>query len=215
MAVKKRPPAKRPAIKAHKAPAVPVMDQGPVTAKFDYEADADSMGAPGQNALLNITGLVDLALQYQGEIAELMAKVKDKQDQYNRIVESTLPDAMVAANTNSLGLASGGTVKIEEGLSVSLPKSRLAEICKWLRANKLRGLIGQEVIIMDLKGKTPLEVKKKLAAFGVKATIAENVNTASAKAMLQQRMRDSKAVNLPLFGAFPWRKAIIKVGAKQ
>jgi len=215
MAVKKRPLAKRPAIKARKAPAVPVMDQGPATAKFDYEADADSMGAPGQNALLNITGLVDLALQYQGELAEMAAKMKDKQGQLDRIIENTLPDAMVAANTSNLGLLNGGSVKIEEGLSVSLPKSKLADICKWLRANKLRGLIKQEVIIMDLKGKPPLEVKKKLAALGVKAAIAENVNTASAKAMLQQRMRDSKAVNLPLFGAFPWRKAIIKVGAKQ
>lgn len=184
----------------------------------DIMKQLESEGAQeGATSLAELTGMAELALDIEAEIAQLEADLKEAKGRYNKIVLDKLPLAMQNAKSPSFEVTKGGVnrkVSFKEEMSCNVPKKRLDEIVAKLRTEEYdAGDMIKNTITIELgagKDNAAGEIMAKAEEVGVEAVRQETVNTASLKALLKARRKDNKSDDLSFFGAYVVTKATIK-----
>lgn len=172
---------------------------------------------PSDSSVKRISELAQLQLQLEAELADAEEKFKAAAERLRQIQERELPDALAAAGVEELKLDNGAKLTVKEDLKISVGQERMPGVCSWLRKNKHDDIIKRECTISLPKGTDPkliARIEKGLKALQVDYSIAENVHSQTLKALLKEQMADpkkAKNINLPDFGAFPFKKAVIKL----
>lgn len=172
--------------------------------EFAIEASAEQLS--------EITSLALEQLRLEDEIASYEAQVKELKQQLAKIQQGLLPDALFAAGMSEFKTLKGDQVKVEEDLSVSVPKAKLEFITSWLEEHGHGDTITGKVAV-DLPKNSHNEraaAVEALLAAGLEPYEDMTVNTMTLKSILKKHMADGNKIDLNEFGAFSWRKAKIK-----
>jgi hypothetical protein len=172
---------------------------------------------PTDAAITRISELAVLQLQLETELADAEEKFNAAAERLRQVQERELPDALIAAGVEELKLANGAKLTVNEDLKISVGQERMPRVCAWLKRNNHDDIIKRECTISLPKGTDPkliARIEKGLKVLQVEYSIKENVHSQTLKALLKEQVADpkkAKNINLSDFGAFPFKKAVIKL----
>lgn len=178
-----------------------------------FEIEDEFMEAT-DGELLSISKLAMLQLALEAKVDACEEALKQAKSDLRRVQEGQLPEAMLKARQTEFTLDDGRKVKLDRGISISVPKKRLPEICDWLVDQNRPDMISDTATI-DF-GKSNDNQVKALKAFaddaGLTAVLTRSVNSGSLKSLLK-KMQEAGELDkdLEFFGAYDWKKAVIKL----
>jgi len=178
-------------------------------------ADAAPRIAPGDNALRSVSAIAEKAIALEDEISALEELMKRKVDEYRRILEHQLPEAMKEVGLTDFSVRDGSRVETKIITRASPPADKKAEMYKWLRDNKLGDLIKTEVSLSFPAGREKdarvfLQVIAGLTpAQNIPAEFSEGVHANTLTAFVKRRLADGKPLPLATFGV--WQGEVAKI----
>ena len=175
-------------------------------ASDEFEVEA----TPEQLATVHDLAIEQLRLEKAIENKE--SELKDLKKDLAKIQQGLLPDTLTAAGLSEFKTVKGDEITIKEDLAVSIPKNKLSFITEWLEERGHGETITGKIYV-DLPKNSHNERQaaiEALIAAGLEPVEDMTVNTATLKAILKKHLADGENIDLSEFGAFAWRKSVIK-----
>tara|TARA_R100001594_G_scaffold150592_1_gene212545 strand:- start:965 stop:1516 length:552 start_codon:yes stop_codon:yes gene_type:complete len=172
---------------------------------FEVEADADQI----KTAIV----LAEKQSALETDLDKLENQIKEKKKELRHIQEKLLPEALDQLNLTEMVLPHGGKVLVKSDMSISVPKGRLGEITGWLKENGHGDIIKSEVSVPFGKGQGNMvgHLKSYLDEVGLTCEETQSVASGTLKALLKEQLEAGDLdKELGFFGAFAWKKAIVK-----
>jgi len=176
-----------------------------------FENDADALKVSDET-VTGISGLARRAKLLEKEISDLTASLAEKEENYRKLTEHSIPEAMAEAGMRKFVMEDGSMVDIKPFYGASIPKARQAEAFTWLRQNGFDDIIKNTVSVRFGRGEDELcaRLLQVLGEQGYPAEQAEKVEPQTLKAWVKERIEKGQPVDSELFGVFVGQKAIIK-----
>lgn len=157
----------------------------------------------------------DLA-ERQVKIEEYIAKCEDNlakaKENWRRVAEVALPNAMAEVGMSEFKLSNGTMVKVKQEVYASMPEDNGAAFA-WLRSHHLDGVIKNIISCQFSKGGDADAVRAAhlLAENGFHPEQKQNVHPMTLKALIREQM--DKGVDVPLkdFGAYVVNRAKVEL----
>lgn len=162
-----------------------------------------------------ITGIAALARRAKSlekQISDEEDTLKGLKDQYRKLTEQTIPDALAELGMTSFRMEDGSSIDIKPFYSASITEARRAEAFQWLRDNGFDDIIKNTVSVRFGRGEDELcnRLLGLLGQQGFPAEQAEKVEPSTLKAWVRERVERGDQFPMELFGAFIGKKASIK-----
>lgn len=151
-------------------------------------------------------------MRLENEVEKKEKELKDVKAELMKIQQGFLPDAIQNCGLSEFKTQRGDIVTVKDDMSVSVPKTKLDDIVKWLEENNHGDIITGSVYV-NLPRNSHNERQAAIEALvdaGLEPSETMTVNTATLKSILSARLKRGEKINLEDFGGFAWRKAIIK-----
>lgn len=175
-----------------------------------FEDDAGALKVSDEN-ISGIAGLARRAKLLEKEIADLSDSLKEKEDNYRKLTEQTIPEAMAEAGMRKFVMEDGSSIDIKPFYGASIPKARQAEAFQWLRDNGFDDIIKNTVSVRFGRKEDELCAKliQLLASQGYSPEQSEKIEPQTLKAWAKERIEKGQPVDSELFGIFIGQKAVI------
>ena len=159
-----------------------------------------------------IAGLARRAKLLEKEIAEMEETLKERAEQYRKLTEQTIPEAMAETGMKKFVMEDGSAIDIKPFYGASIPKARQAEAYQWLRDHGFDDIIKNTVSVRFGRNEDELCVRllNLLGAQGYPAEQAQKIEPQTLQAWVKERVEKGEAVDTELFGVFIGQKAVIK-----
>jgi hypothetical protein len=176
-----------------------------------FENDASVYALKDDN-LRGISALVQQARVAEQEMAEMEQALKDIKDNYRKLTEEVIPEAMSEIGMKSLKMDDGSSLEIKPFYSASISEARRAEAYQWLRDNGFDDIIKNTVSVRFGRGEDELcsQLLNLLGEKGFPADQAEKIEPMTLKAWVKEMVERGNEFPSELFGAYIGQKAIIK-----
>ena len=176
-----------------------------------FEDDASAFKVSDDN-VSGIAGLARRAKMLEKEIADMEEVLKERSEQYRKLTEQTIPEAMAEAGMKKFVMEDGSSIDIKPFYGASIPKARQAEAYQWLRDAGFDDIIKNTVSVRFGRGEDELCVRllNLLGTQGYPAEQAQKIESQTLKAWVKERVEKGQTVDTELFGVFIGQKAIIK-----
>jgi hypothetical protein len=176
-----------------------------------FESDANALQVSDEQ-VTGISGLARMAKLLEKEISDMENTLSEKQEQYRKLTEQTIPEAMAEAGVKSFAMADGSSISIKPFYGASIPKARQAEAFQWLRDNGFDDIIKNTVSVRFGRKEDELcsRLLNLLGEQGYPAEQAQKIEPQTLKAWVKERVEKGQPVDTELFGIFIGQKAIIK-----
>ena len=176
-----------------------------------FEKDAEAFKV-ADNDLAGVSAMARRAKELEKEIKDLESVVKERADQYRKLTEESIPEAMTGLGMKSFKLADGSSIEVKPFYSASISAERKAEAFKWLRDNGFDDIIKNTVSVRFGRGEDELcaRLLNLLGQQGFPADQAEKVEPMTLKAWVKEQVERGNAFPAELFGAYIGQKATIK-----
>lgn len=180
---KKAPPKSAPA-----APPKPRLPGAHI--KIPSHTDLSAQFGPTVATLTDVRLLAVRQIKIEDEIAELNERLADAGRRLAQVKQEDLPMAFDAAGIKRLVLPEGFDISVADFITGSIKPENIAAAHQWLRANKLGGLIKNQVKVAFGKGDD--KKAKALAAFLKKQKVeferTEGVHPMTLKAFVREQL---------------------------
>jgi len=176
-----------------------------------FEEDAEALKVKDTD-LEGLAALARRAKELSAEIADLESVTKERTEQYRKLTEESIPEAMAGLGMKSFKLADGSSIDVKPFYSASISAARKAEAFQWLRDNGFDDIIKNTVSVRFGRGEDELcaRLLDLLGTQGFPAEQAEKVEPMTLKAWVKEQVERGNAFPAELFGAFIGQKATIK-----
>jgi hypothetical protein len=176
-----------------------------------FENDADALKVSDET-VTGIAGLARRAKLLEKEISDLTDSLKEKEENYRKLTEQTIPEAMAEAGMRKFVMEDGSLVDIKPFYGASIPKARQAEAFDWLRKNGFDDIIKNTVSVRFGRNEDELcrRLLDLLGQQGYPAEQTEKIESQTLKAWVKERVEKGQPVDSELFGVYIGQKAIIK-----
>jgi len=176
-----------------------------------FEQDAEALKVQDTD-LEGLAALARRAKELEKEIKDLELVVKERADQYRKLTEESIPEAMTGLGMKSFKLADGSSIEVKPFYSASISADRKAEAFRWLRDNGFDDIIKNTVSVRFGRGEDELcaRLLDLLGEKGFPADQAEKVEPMTLKAWVKEQVERGNAFPAELFGAYIGQKATIK-----
>jgi hypothetical protein len=176
-----------------------------------FENDADALKVSDEQ-VSGIAGLARRAKMLEKEIADLEATLSERSEQYRKLTEMTIPEAMAESGMKKFVMEDGSMIDIKPYYGASIPKARQAEAYQWLRDHNFDDIIKNTVSVRFGRGEDELCVRllNLLGTQGYPAEQAQKIEPQTLKAWVKERVEKGEPVDTELFGVFIGQKAVIK-----
>lgn len=176
-----------------------------------FEKDA-AVFAVQDEGLDGISKLAKRAKELEKELEEFEAILKDRKDQYRKLVEEAIPEALATLGMKSFKMEDGSQVEIRAYYSASISEARRAEAFQWLRDHGHDDLIKNIVSVRFGRGEDELcaNLLNNLRQHGYPVDQTEKVEPMTLKAWVREQMERGNEFPSDLFGAYAGQKAVIK-----
>lgn len=176
-----------------------------------FEDDADALKV-SDDQVSGISGLARRAKLLEKEISEMEDTLKERAEQYRKLTEQTIPEAMAEAGMKKFVMEDGSMIDVKPFYSASIPKARQAEAFAWLREHGMDDIIKNTVSVRFGRGEGELcaRLLNLLGQQGFPAEQAEKIEPQTLKAWVKERVEKGQPVDSELFGVYIGQKATIK-----
>jgi len=176
-----------------------------------FENDAGALQVKDDD-ISGIAALARRAKLLEKEIDDLEETVKERKNQFRKITEEALPEALAQLGMSSFKMEDGSSIDIKPFYSASISEARRAEAFQWLRDHGFDDIIKNTVSVRFGRGEDELCVRllDLLGQQGYPAAQAEKVEPQTLKAWVKERVERGEEFPTELFGAFIGKKATIK-----
>jgi hypothetical protein len=176
-----------------------------------FEDDAGALKVSDEQ-VTGIAGLAKRAKMLEKEIAEMEEVLSERAEQYRKLTEQTIPEAMAETGMKKFVMEDGSSIDIKPFYGASIPKARQSEAFQWLRDHGFDDIIKNTVSVRFGRNEDELCVRllNLLGEQGYPAEQAQKIEAQTLKAWVKERVEKGEPVNTELFGVFIGQKAIIK-----
>jgi hypothetical protein len=176
-----------------------------------FENDADALKVSDES-VTGIAALAKKAKMLEKEIEDLGASLKEKEEQYRALTETSIPEAMAESGMKKFVMADGSMIDIKPFYGASISKARQAEAFQWLRDHGFDDLIKNTVSVRFGRKEDELAARmiQLLRQQGFMPEQTEKVEPQTLKAWVKERVEKGQPVDSELFGVFIGQKATIK-----
>lgn len=176
-----------------------------------FEQDADALQVKDTD-LSGISALAKRAKQLEKELEDQEAVVKEKKEQYRKLIEEAIPEALAGLGMKSFKMEDGSSIEVKSFYSASISEARRAEAFEWLRTNNFGDLIKNTVSVRFGRGEEQLcqRAMEMLTSSGFPVEQAEKVEPMTLKAWVKERVEKGSEFPSELFGVYIGQKATIK-----
>ena len=176
-----------------------------------FETDAGAYKV-ADDQVAGIAGLAKRAKMLEKEIADMEEVLGERSEQYRKLTEQTIPEAMAEAGMRKFVMEDGSSIDIKPFYGASIPKARQAEAYKWLRDNGFDDIIKNTISVRFGRNEDELSARllNLLGTQGFPAEQAQKIEPQTLKAWVKERVEKGQPVDTELFGVFIGQKAIIK-----
>ena len=176
-----------------------------------FEDDAGALKV-SDDQVSGIAGLAKRAKMLEKEIAEMEQVLSERNEQYRKLTEQTIPEAMAETGMKKFVMEDGSSIDIKPFYGASIPKARQAEAYQWLRDNGFDDIIKNTVSVRFGRGEDELcnRLLGMLGQQGFPVEQSEKVEPSTLKAWVKERVTRGEQFPMELFGAYIGKKASIK-----
>jgi hypothetical protein len=176
-----------------------------------FEEDASALQIKDTD-IEGIANLAKRAKQLEKEINDLEAVFKERKEQYRKLTEESIPEALAGMGMKSFRMADGSSIDIKPFYSASITEARKAEAYQWLRDHGFDDIIKNTVSVRFGRGEDELCVRllNLLGDSGFPADQAQKIEPMTLKAWVKEQVERGNEFPSELFGAYIGQKAIIK-----
>jgi len=176
-----------------------------------FEADAAAFSVD-DNSIEGIAAMAKRAKELSAEIKDLETVLKERQDQFRKLTETTLPEALASLGMKSFKMHDGSSIEIKPYYGASIPEGRRTEAHDWLRQHGFDDIIKNIVSVRFGRGEDELCARliRMLRETGYPLEQAEKVEPMTLKAWVREQVERGNTFPVDLFGAYIGQKAIIK-----
>lgn len=176
-----------------------------------FEEEASALRVQ-DDQITGIAALARRAKSLEKQISDEEDTLKGLKDQYRKLTEQTIPDALAELGMTSFRMEDGSSIDIKPFYSASITEARRAEAFQWLRDNGFDDIIKNTVSVRFGRGEDELcnRLLGLLGQQGFPAEQAEKVEPSTLKAWVRERVERGDQFPMELFGAFIGKKASIK-----
>lgn len=171
-------------------------------AEIDFLADALPQTFSDEQ-LKMISGLADRQVEIEKYIAKAEANLEIAKENWRKIAEKELPNAMQEIGMTEFKLSNGTVISVKQKVYASIPKDNKEPAFAWLRENNLDGVIKNTVAVQFAKGEDAkaLELANNLALQGLIPEQTQNVHPQTLMALIREQLDKGVEVPLEKFGA--------------
>jgi len=176
-----------------------------------FENDAGALKV-SDDQVTGIAALARRAKTLEKEISEIEETLNERAEQYRKLTEQTIPEAMAETGMKKFVMEDGSMIDIKPYYGASIPKARQAEAYQWLRDHGFDDIIKNTISVRFGRGEDKLSVRllNLLGTQGYPAEQAQKVEPQTLKAWVKERVEKGEVVDTELFGVFIGQKAVIK-----
>jgi hypothetical protein len=176
-----------------------------------FEDDAGALKV-SDDQVTGISGLAKRAKLLEKEISDMEETLKERSEQYRKLTEQTIPEAMAESGMKKFVMEDGSMIDIKPFYGASIPKARQAEAYQWLRDHGFDDIIKNTVSVRFGRNEDELcsRLLQILGQQGYPAEQTEKIEPQTLKAWVKERIEKGQTVDTELFGVFIGQKAIIK-----
>lgn len=176
-----------------------------------FEDDAGALKVSDEQ-VSGIAGLARRAKLLEKEIAELEESLSERNDQYRKLTEQTIPEAMAESGMKKFVMEDGSSIDIKPYYGASISKARQSEAYQWLRDHGFDDIIKNTVSVRFGRGEDELSARllNLLGENGYPFEQAQKIEPQTLKAWVKERVEKGEIVDTELFGVFIGQKAVIK-----
>lgn len=160
-----------------------------------------------------IADLASRQVTIEEYIAKAEANLATAKENWRKIAEVALPNAMAEVGMSEFKLENGTVVNVKQEVYASIPKDNVGPAFAWLRTNNLDGVIKNVISVQFGKGEDADAIKaaEALAEQGFRPEQVQTVHPMTLKALLKEQME--KGVDVPLkdFGAHVVNRAKVEI----
>lgn len=164
-----------------------------------------------KTTLERLVKMAELQESIEAEIAQLEAKLKERNQSLKKIAEEDLPELMIELGMMEFKLNSGRTVKIKQDFYAKIPDARFVEAVAWLDGRGFGGIVKATVTApfgMSEKDKA-LQLVENLQHHGVAVELKQGIHPSTLKSFIRERLDKEERIPFDLFGIVPFNKAVI------
>jgi hypothetical protein len=176
-----------------------------------FQKDAEALQIKDDD-IQGVAALASRAKSLSKEIDDLEKTLSEKKENYRKLAEESLPEALATLGMSSFRMADGSSIEIKPFYGASIKAERQAEAFAWLREHGFDDLIKNTVSVRFGKGEDELcnRLLTNLKGTGFMPEQAQKVEPMTLKAWVKEQVERGKDFPLELFGAYIGKKAIIK-----
>ena len=176
-----------------------------------FEQDADALQV-GDDKLAGIAQLAKRAKLLEKEILELETSLSERQDNYRKLTEETLPEAFAELGLKSFAMEDGSKIEVKQFYSATVSKAKQAEAFAWLRERGYDDIIKNTVTVRFGRREDELcaRLLDLLSKQGFPAEQNEKIEPQTLKAWVKEMLTTGREVPSDLFGVYVGNKASIK-----
>jgi hypothetical protein len=176
---------------------------------FEEEASIFVMEDEG---IEGVAKLAKRAKELEKELEDLEFVVKERKEQYRKLLEEAIPEALATFGVRSLKMDDGSQIEIKAYYSASISEARRAEAFQWLRDHGHDDLIKNIVSVRFGRGEDELcsGLLDNLRQSGYPVEQTEKVEPMTLKAWVREQVERGNEFPSELFGAYTGQKAVIK-----
>ena len=180
-----------------------------LTSLFENEADALRVN---DDQISGISALARRAKSLEKEINDAEDILKGHKEQYRKLTEETIPEALAELGMTSFRMEDGSSIEVKPFYSASITEARRAEAFQWLRDNGFDDIIKNTVSVRFGRGEDELcnRLLGMLGQQGFPVDQSEKVEPSTLKAWVKERVTRGEQFPMELFGAYIGKKASIK-----
>jgi hypothetical protein len=163
--------------------------------------------------LMAVSQLAKEMTSLDKDIKELEAKLRAKQDRYQQISASELPDLMSEIGMREFRLNTGEKLKIIPVLKVSVPKERMDTAEEWLDENGHSGLVKTKVEVplpRSLDEETIQQIKEAISALGLDFKLDKSIHHMTLNKWGREMDEEGMVIPEDIFNVFRTNVTIIE-----
>lgn len=176
-----------------------------------FQQDAEALTV-SDDEIKSVARLAKRAKELSREIEDLENTLSERKDNYRKLTEETLPEALASMGMTSFRMDDGSSIDIKPFYGASIKAERQAEAFAWLRDHGYDDIIKNTVSVRFGKGEDELcaRLLQNLKGTGFIPEQAQKVEPMTLKAWVKEQVEKGREFPSELFGAFIGKKAIIK-----
>ena len=162
--------------------------------------------------LASISGLAQQLLVVQKDIEEKKLELKELEEQFRQISESSLPEALQSANLSEIVLSDGTKLSVAPFYKGHISEKNRPAALEWLMKNGHGALIKNEISLKFGRDEDERaqDTIASLQQRGLSPSVKQGVHAQTLNAFVKERLTNGKDIPSEIFGIYVGSRAKIE-----